>query len=77
VAWESIKAVVEAAGGKITDVVQVVVYLQNMDDIDAEHQVRATFFPRGRMPVATVVQVAKLGYPGLLMEVHATAVLDS
>lgn len=76
VAWESIKSVVEAAGGKITDVVQVVVYLQNIDDIEAEHRVRASLFPKGRMPVATVVQVAKLGYPGLLMEVHATAVLD-
>jgi enamine deaminase RidA (YjgF/YER057c/UK114 family) len=73
--WLNIQMVVEAAGGKVTDVVRVATYVADLVDLDAIHSVRREFFPDGDFPVATVVQVAALGLPGLLLETEAFAVL--
>ena len=73
--WKNIQAVVEAAGGKITDVVRVMTYVADLADVEAIHKVRREFFPNGDFPVATVVQAAKLGLPGLLLETEAFAVI--
>jgi enamine deaminase RidA (YjgF/YER057c/UK114 family) len=73
--WRNIKTVVEAAGGKITDVVRVTTYVADLADVEAIHKVRREFFPAGDYPVATVVQAAKLGLPGLLLETEAFAVI--
>lgn len=73
--WTNIQKVVEAAGGRIGDVVRVTTYVADLADVDAIHDVRREFFPDGDYPVATVVQVAKLGLPGLLLETEAFAVI--
>jgi enamine deaminase RidA (YjgF/YER057c/UK114 family) len=73
--WTNIQKVVEAAGGKITDVVRVTTYVAELADVEAIHNVRREFFPDGDYPVATVVQAAKLGLPGLLLETEAFAVI--
>ena len=73
--WRNIQKVVEAAGGKVTDVVRVTTYVADLADIEAIHSVRREFFPDGDYPVATVVQAAKLGLPGLLLETEAFAVI--
>jgi reactive intermediate/imine deaminase len=73
--WKNIQTVVEAAGGKITDVVRVTTYVADLADVEAIHKVRREFFPNGDFPVATVVQAAELGLPGLLLETEAIAVI--
>jgi enamine deaminase RidA (YjgF/YER057c/UK114 family) len=73
--WRNIKAVCEKAGGKVTDVVRVSTYLADVADVEAVHRARREFFPDGDYPVATMVQVAKLGLPGLLLETEAIAVI--
>src|SRR5207244_7352461 len=73
--WKNIQKVVEAAGGKITDVVRVTTYVADLADVEAIHAVRREFFPDGDYPVATVVQAARLGLPGLLLETEAFAVI--
>jgi 2-iminobutanoate/2-iminopropanoate deaminase len=73
--WRNITKVVEAAGGKVTDVVRVTTYLADLTHLEAIHSVRREFFPAGDYPVATVVQVAALGLPGLLLETEAIAVV--
>src|SRR5215467_1524217 len=73
--WQNIKTVVEAAGGKISDVVRVTTYVADLADIDAIHEVRREFFPDGDFPTATVVQAARLGLPGLLLETEAIAII--
>ena len=71
--WRNIKAVVEKAGGKLSDVVRVSTYVTDIADIDAIMEARREFFPDGDYPVATMVEVAKLGLPGLLLETEAMA----
>lgn len=73
--WRNIQTVVEAAGGKVTDVVRVTTYVADLADIEAIHAVRREFFPNGDYPTATVVQAAKLGLPGLLLETEAFAII--
>ena len=75
--WRNIKTVVEAAGGKISDVVRVTTYVADLADIEAIHGVRREFFPDGDFPTATVVQAASLGLPGLLLETEAFAIIGS
>lgn len=76
-AWTNIQRVVEDAGGSLSNVGRIAVYLARIEDAPLEQEVRREFFPDGDYPTCTVVQVAKLGLPGLLMEIEATAVLDS
>ena len=73
--WRNIQAVCEKAGGTVTDVVRVSTYLADAADVEAVHTARREFFPDGDYPVATVVQVAKLGLPGLLLETEAIAMI--
>lgn len=73
--WENIKAIVEAAGGKITDVISVTTYLKHIEHVEILHRVRRDYFPSGKYPTTTVVEVSRLGLEGLLLEVQAIAYL--
>ena len=70
----SIRALVEAAGGTLANVVKINTYVT-----DARHRpefriVREEFFgPKG--PASTMVQVAALAHPDYLIEVEAIAVV--
>ena len=75
--WRNIKSVVEAAGGNVNDVVRITLFVLDFKDMPAFHKVRKEIFADGRYPVATGVQVVKLGLPGLLLEIEATAVIGS
>jgi enamine deaminase RidA (YjgF/YER057c/UK114 family) len=74
-AWRNIQTVIEAAGGKVTDVVRVTTYLADAGHVEALHTVRREFFPDGDFPTATVVEVAALALPGLLLETEAFAII--
>jgi enamine deaminase RidA (YjgF/YER057c/UK114 family) len=74
--WHNIRLAVQAAGGTLADVVKITIFLKDVRDAAAEISVREQLFERGRYPVCTLVQVANLGLPDLLMEVDAIAVLS-
>jgi enamine deaminase RidA (YjgF/YER057c/UK114 family) len=73
--WRNISLAVEAAGGTLADVVKITIFLKDVRHASAEIAVRERLFEPGRFPVCTLVQVANLGLPELLMEVDAVAVL--
>jgi enamine deaminase RidA (YjgF/YER057c/UK114 family) len=73
--WRNIGLAVEAAGGTLADVVKITIFLKDVRHAAAEISVREGLFERGRFPVCTLVQVANLGLPDLLMEVDAVAVV--
>ncbi|MFI5283284.1 MAG: RidA family protein [Candidatus Dormibacterales bacterium] len=73
--WKNIDAVVTAAGGRLEDVVKVVTYVVDFAHGEAIHDVRREMFPNGDFPAATMIQVEKLGLPGLLLETDAVAVI--
>ncbi|TAN33920.1 RidA family protein [bacterium] len=73
--WHNIRLAVEAAGGKLADVIKITVFLADIRHAPDEIAVRQQLFEPGRCPICTQVQVANLGLPELLMEVDAIAVL--
>ena len=73
--WRNLRLAVEAAGGGVTDIVKITVFLKDVRHGDAEIEVRKQTFEEGRFPICTQVQVANLALPELLMEVDAIAIL--
>ena len=71
---ENIKAAVEAAGGTMDDICRVDVYIRNMEQFDAIHQVRREYF-KEPLPASTMVEVSKFTSPDALIEISAIAVI--
>jgi enamine deaminase RidA (YjgF/YER057c/UK114 family) len=70
---DRVRATVEAAGGRMDDVVKLVQYFRNLDHFPYYSRVRKLFFA-GEPPVSTVVEVsAMLPTADILVEVEATA----
>lgn len=72
---ENIKAVLEAAGSSMKDVVKTTVYLTNLEDFKVMNEVFKTYFPTN--PPARVTVGVKLPLPELLTEIDATACPES
>jgi enamine deaminase RidA (YjgF/YER057c/UK114 family) len=72
--FRNIQASLAAVGGEMRDVVSIVTYVTTPDGLRDIHDVRAEFFSPP-YPVSTLVQVAALIEPELLIEVTATAVV--
>lgn len=71
---ENIKAAVEAAGGKMDDIVRVDVYVRNMEHFDQIHKVRRGYF-KAPAPASTMVEICKMTSPDYLIEINAIAVI--
>jgi len=71
--FENIKAILEAAGTSLENVVKMNVYLTDIGDFAAMNEVYASFFSADP-PARTTVQVAKLPL-GLIVEIEATALV--
>lgn len=70
-----IKNAIEASGGKMSDVVRTRMYLTRIRDWEHVARAHAEFFGSVR-PATTLVQVAKLIDPNMLVEIEADAMLD-
>ena len=77
-AFENVRAVVEAAGCSMKDVVRLQTFLTSADDIGgfmkARQEVFATYFPDGAYPPNTLLVVSRLVRPELRVEIEAMAV---
>ena len=71
-AMENLKAVVEAAGMTMADIVKTTVFLADINDFAAVNAIYASYFT-GDSPARSCVQVAQLPKAGLV-EVEAIAV---
>ena len=74
-ALANLKAMIEAAGGTIQDIVKVNTYLTDLRYREDMARIRAEFFPDGKLPVSTLVGVSGLADPDMLVEIEAVAVL--
>jgi 2-iminobutanoate/2-iminopropanoate deaminase len=69
---ENIKAIVEAAGSKLSHVVKTTVFLKNMSEFSAMNEVYGRYFPAAP-PARSTVEVARLPKDALVeMELIAT-----
>jgi 2-iminobutanoate/2-iminopropanoate deaminase len=68
--FENMKKVLDTAGAGFGDVLKVTVFLTDIEDRARINPVRQEFFGNAR-PASTLVQVAKLVRPDLLVEIEA------
>ena len=71
---ENLKSAVEAAGGTLSEVCRVDVYVRDIDDFAEIHRVRREFF-EPPLPASTMVEVSRMVSPDYLIEINAIAVL--
>ncbi|MFD1504886.1 RidA family protein [Georgenia yuyongxinii] len=71
---QNLRSAVEAAGGTMDDIARVDVYVRNMEDFKAIHEVRVQYFT-GVAPASTMVEVSKFVNKDYLIEINAIAVV--
>lgn len=74
VVFGKIRDLVEAAGGVMDDVVKMTIFVTDMADNAQVWKARQEFFA-GDYPACTLVQVAALAKPEILLEIEALAVV--
>jgi len=70
--FTKIRHLVEAAGGSMTDIVKVTIFVTDISQREKVWQARREFFT-GNFPASTLVQVAALADPSLKVEIEAVA----
>ncbi len=74
-AFEKLATVMHEAGGTLTDIVKLTVFITDMRLRDGYGEVRAQFFPHDP-PASTLVQVVALADPAALIEIKGVVVLE-
>jgi 2-iminobutanoate/2-iminopropanoate deaminase len=70
--FAKIRALIEAAGGSMADVMKVTIFVTDISQREKVWQARREFFT-GNFPASTLVQVAALADPSLKVEIEAVA----
>lgn len=73
---KNIKLVLDATGATFADILKVTFYMTDVEDRRKINPVRQEFFGDAR-PASTLIQVAKLAIPGMVLEVDAVVGLPS
>lgn len=76
---KNIQSVVETAGGAMTDIARMTIFVQDKDDYIARCQdlggLYRSYFGK-HYPAMTLVEISRFYEPGVLLEIEATAILD-
>lgn len=77
--FENVKALLETAGAKISDIVKVQVFLNDISLFKKMNRAYKSFFKENgvteNFPARTAVEVAELPVPGMLLEIDVIAAL--
>ncbi len=69
----NIQTVLEMEGGRLEHIVKVTVFIRNMDDFKAIHEVRIQYFSGDGVPASTMVEISRFTEPDALIEIEAVA----
>jgi 2-iminobutanoate/2-iminopropanoate deaminase len=76
VAFERMRKTLEAAGGKLDDIVTMTVFITDMANGTRFTQLRKEFFQESRYPASALIGIKELARPEMMIEIQAIAVLD-
>ena len=74
--FENIGKTLNEAGGSLSDIVTMTIFLTNVMNNSRFVEIRKEFFVDPNFPASTLVTVAALNRPDLLIEINAVAVID-
>src|SRR5437899_2338550 len=74
--FKNLDAALKAAGATFADVVKMNTFITDMDKAPAVREVRARYFGDST-PASTLVQVARLARPELMLEIEVVAVIPA
>ena len=74
--FTKIRHLMEAASGRMDDIVKVVIYVTDIKRREEVWQARREFF-RGDFPVSTLIEISALATPELLVEIDAIGILGA
>jgi len=74
--FENLKTVLAAANATLEDVVKITVFMTDLTGLSAFRKLRNEYFPKDP-PASSLVQVAGLVLPELLIEIEAVAVVSA
>jgi 2-iminobutanoate/2-iminopropanoate deaminase len=74
--FTKIRHLMESAGGRMDDIVKVVIYVTDIKRREEVWKARREFFS-GDFPVSTLIQVSALAAPELLVEIDAMGLLGA
>ncbi|POT58569.1 regulator [Citrobacter amalonaticus] len=73
-AMSNLRAIVEAAGIEMTDVIKTTCFISDLNNFQTFNTIYSEFFPSGTYPARSCVEVARLP-KDVLIEVEAIAVI--
>ncbi len=80
ITFQKIKDCVEAAGGKMNDIISLTIFVTNLDEREEVWRARREFFT-GDFPCCTLVEVTRVASPaikpGLKVEINATGFIGA
>ena len=74
--FNKIRGMVEAAGAKMDDIVEMTIYVTDISQRKEVWRAREQFFS-GDFPCSTLVEVKALAIPALLVEINATGFIGA
>jgi 2-iminobutanoate/2-iminopropanoate deaminase len=74
--FTKIKHLVEAAGGSMSDIVKVTIFVTDIKEREKVWRARQEFFT-GNFPASTLVEVAALADPSLKVEIESVAYIGA
>jgi enamine deaminase RidA (YjgF/YER057c/UK114 family) len=72
--YDLIRQHLEAAGSSMDQILNLIVYLQDIRDFPTFHRVHERFF-KSKPPALTVIEVREVGHKGTLIEIEPTAIV--
>lgn len=73
---KNLSAVMEAAGGKLSDIVKITVFVRDLEQFKQIQEVRKRYFTPP-YPASTMIQISRLVDPRCLIEIDAIAALSA
>ena len=74
-AFRNLEATLAQAGGKLSDIVTMTVFITDSRDGDRFVGIRKEFFPDANYPASALVTIAGLARPAMMVEIQAVAVV--
>ena len=75
-AFERLRKTLEAAGGKLDDIVTMTVFVTDMANGTRFTQLRKEFFQEDRYPASALIGIKELARLEMMIEIQAIAVVD-